>query len=259
MSNVGTGREPTAEDLFWHKFSQSFTPDKQIEALHSKAERVVGRTALVGTALGASGLVALSTILSVPEARAAAIVASSLAGLAILFALATQVSWNKTLRAGDLVELKKWFKRYSGWRGLLISTATLLLFAAFVSAVVAVAITLWEDRRAPTVSLSTTTVSTTQPETATTSETTTTSWSVSASATVPANDTSEFLVVELTSGSEVVGRVVQGVGADGLMTVALAAEGVPVDAELTLTATSRLWTCTLEIESDGEVACERRP
>lgn len=257
-SAIGRGTKPTPDDLLWDKYSQSFTPDKQIDALNAKAERVVGRTALVGTVLGASGLVAVATILSVPEARVMAILASSLAGLAILIALSTQVRRPGSFRPFDLAELKKWFNRYSGWRGWFLFAATIFLVAAFAFAALAVAVALWEDRRSPTVGLSTVVVTTKQAATETTSATTTSTWTASATAIIPSYATNEIAIVELTSGSNIVGRVTQGVGADGLMSLAVEVAGLPIDEPLVLTVRSPSWTCKLDAVTTDAAVCAKR-
>lgn len=240
-TDVGTGEEPTEEDLAWDKFAERFTPDKQMEFLDAKAERLVSQISVVGTVLGAAGLVAVASVMSDAEARRWAVGSIAVAGLSVFLALLTQVRWPGSLRAGNLIELKKWFVRYATWRGWCLALASLLLVGAFTLAAVAVGVALSAETPAPSVGVKLVAVPGEDDGSATST--------LTVAASLSPQDQSDVASVIARVGDEVVGTATQGVGADSKITISLEVKGLARDATVMVELSSSGWSC----ESSGSV------
>lgn len=241
MTGVSDGRPTTDDDRYWKKFGDTFTPDKELEFLTGRAEKIVGQTALIGTILGAGGLVAISTILTNPVAQYWAVWAVAAAGAAVLLALVTQIRWVSRIRPGNIRELRAWFEQYTGWRRYSLSIASLLLVIAFLLAATSVAFALNADQRQPSVGLVTIVVPGEDGGPAT--------LKVTATAELTAGDGSDSARAVLKSNGEPVATSSVDPGADLSMKVTLEAEGLASNSQITFTLDSTSWSCEVKASS----------
>jgi hypothetical protein len=258
VTGVGVGTEPTPEDLALVELQNRFTPDKQIAFLEASAARVVSQTALVGTVVAAGGLVALSTILANPLSFGLMLVAVALSGLAILLALTTQVVTPTRLRIGNLVEIKAWFERYSGWRGIFLTAATWLIVLSFISAAAAVGFALWGQSDKPTFDV---TVSVSPgKEASAEAEAVPDTYLVKAGLTVQAEGVDDVLTLTVSSDGETRGSSQKHSTGVAAIAVELEAAGLPAADDVTVVGESNSWTCTTTIsEADvTESTCDRK-
>jgi hypothetical protein len=241
--DVSSGRQPTPDELFWNELSKRFTPDRQLDFVTNRAEKIVTQVTLVGTFLGAGGLIAISSILTHETAVKFALVAIALAGLAVLIALITQAGWRRTLHPGNIVELKAWFNRYSSWRGYFLISASWLVIIAILAAAVAAGVALSSRNTRPTVGFMTELVPETSDKAATITAT--------ASIKVHPSSSTDIATAMLLSAENVVATSSQGADNGGAIEIEITANELAADAPLRLTVSTSNWSCELDADANS--------
>lgn len=260
MTNVGMGRTPTEEELAIAKIQERFTPEKQVEFLQATASRVLTQTALIGTVLAAGGLVALTTIVTNPVSFAWMIAAIGGAFLAIILALATQITVRRTMRIGDLEVIKEWIQRYQGWRGVFVSTATVIIFLSVICAAAAVAAAMVGRSVHPTFDLTATITPAAEPEPG--QEQASNTFTVKAVFTTPPTGVDDVLTLSIDSGGETKASNQKRTTGEAAISVTLEASALPTEKKVTITGESSSWSCTATISGDATIAdeqCQAKP
>ncbi|GEM_PF-2453893 len=245
------GEAPSRDDLAWDALGDELAPAKSLERVEAAATRVVGQIALVGTVLGAAGLVATVTVLHDWAAKSFAVAAVVASAIAVVIALLCQVLTSATLNTANRLETKAWYRRRVVLRGVALRWAGILVVAAVLCATVSVLIAVSVNREAPPHVTVTRTVS--APDEAG-KQHSVLDIAVSSADITPGTQASTTV---LDRAGTVLVSAVEHVGADGAVSQELSASAEGTDASFTVEVAVGTWSCTTTATAEqSTIACE---
>jgi hypothetical protein len=236
-----TVRPASGQDRAWAELAAELTPAKSLARVEAATARVVAAVTVVGVLLTGLGVVVAGLPTTSGAARVLAVVAVVAGSLAVVLALAAQVlTVTRGLNAGNLVEVRAWYRRRLAVRAPLAQAGTVLLVVAALAAGTAATIrVVGGDPDDPTIA-----VTRTSPPAASTAATPATGTdTVTVEVTFRGLHPGDVATVRITAGTRVLARAAFTPGPDGTAARTLSVDHVDAAATVTVQATAGSRAC----------------
>jgi len=232
-------RPTSGQDRAWAELAAELTPAKSLTRVEAATARVVAAVTVVGVLLTGLGVVVAGLPATSGAARVLAVVAVVAGSLAVVLALAAQVlTVTRGLNAGNLVEVRAWYRRRLAVRAPLAQAGTALLVVAALAAGTAATIqAVGGDPDDPTIAVTRTSTPATSTAATTGADT------VTVEVTFRGLQPGDVATVSITAGTLMLAQAAFTPGPDGTAPRTLSADHVDAAATVRVQATAASRTC----------------